>query len=896
MDRFRSGIFAAVLALAVASAFGVTYTYVRKEAAETVSGAWTFSAVPTFTNGLKTPLSLATDYTLADPAQTPVASQSATSGSFLSTRTYRLYIAWANLSGVTNLSTASNDFTPPVTLRRILLTRAETVPSGATGWLVYWSSSIDSHAVKHTCDSGGLDALLVSSGTTTYDCRGSTSGDVPHGGTNQTGVKAQTTFNTLGNDIIGFGTVGTTIGSVTQDVRRLRATGSALEYSSDSGASYLPLNPGAESITRLISICTVGCDYTTLEAACTAETSTSAAPIEYLIGPGTFVGQITACTGEDHAWFHGSGRGVTTLQFDTTQALQGVLQMGTTTNYVVSDMTIKGKIYQDLNGTNGGTIVWRDNQILTSDAFGDNDCGFLDRPGAGTRLYVEDNECRTNTDGFTCGRDCANAEFYHKGNSYGALFASSSANQTMKMVRFNSTPCVFIDSGSTISLDTAKTNGPMELYGYSWEGSEATGNCASTGRAFIDGLTSFIQNQTANQAGSAAVFVNIASGADELDELYLSANTSLIRSTDIDDTVARNVFVANTTTETYVSGGRYSTSGGTGNLDFETSGSTSNSINIMAVMYGEADEDTVNFPFRGLAVETAPATFTGSSASIQRRVSDGGLEGILLDNTDAVNTEESPYVYICNGGASEECFKVFLESGGDMRWSDVGGARKFTVKQDGSAYVSGDNLAVDHADPYLRLGDGTASDNGQVWFNSGSGAVQKWVDSTNRMDFSGVEYFRIAGITTGTVIDTAGDLTIDTTASQMVYGGASGAVKVVDPVQRTCYTQRGIASTDDNFVFWMADRAVTVTSVGCRCVGTCSTEATFTLEDNDGNAMTITGTNPTCVTTTTEATFAAVTANNSLVAGEGVAFDVTNTPVASTDWVTICITYTIDRQ
>lgn len=507
---------------------------------------------------------------------------------------------------------------------------------------------------------------------------------------------------------------------------------------------------------KIVNVCST-CLYTTLGAAWAAETSTSANPISYRIASGTFVGQIT-CSGEDHFEIAGAGRGVTTLQYDTTSALDGVLMMGNCTNYVVRDMTIKGKIYQDLAGTNGGMVVWRNNQILTSDAFGDTDCTFMDQPGAGTRLFIEDNECRTNTDGFTCGRTCANAEFYYRNNTFGPLFASSAANQTMKMVRFNSTPCFVYSQGNSILLDAAKTNGAMELYGYSFDGTEAGGNCAGTGRAFISGDVSYIQNSTSNQAGSAVVYVNIGSGADELDELYLVGNTSLTRSTDADDTTVRNVFIANTVTETYVSGGRYSSSGGTGNLDFETSGSTSNSINIMAVMYASADEDTVNFPFKGLAVDTAAATFTGAPASIKRLVSDTGVEGILLDNTDAVNTEESPYIYMCNGGVAEECFKVFLETDGAMRWSEAGNARRMTLSQLGELTIQGDHVAIDHADPYLRLGNGAASDNGQIWWNSSSTAVQKFNDTNDRMEWTGLGWYRFGTRASNPASCNVGDL------------------------------------------------------------------------------------------------------------------------------------------
>jgi hypothetical protein len=104
-----------------------------------------------------------------------------------------------------------------------------------------------------------------------------------------------------------------------------------------------------------------------------------------------------------------------------------------------------------------------------------------------------------------------------------------------------------------------------------------------------------------------------------------------------------------------------------------------------------------------------------------------------------------------------------------------------------------------------------------------------------------------------------------------------------------CAVVEDLAEGDDDFAFYMASEAITITSVGCNCRGTCSTLATFTLEDRGGNAMTITGTNPTCATTGA-ATFAAVTANNTLTAGEMIAFNVTNTPTAD-DTYAICVSY-----
>jgi hypothetical protein len=143
-------------------------------------------------------------------------------------------------------------------------------------------------------------------------------------------------------------------------------------------------------------------------------------------------------------------------------------------------------------------------------------------------------------------------------------------------------------------------------------------------------------------------------------------------------------------------------------------------------------------------------------------------------------------------------------------------------------------------------------------------------------------------------VATAGDVAIDTTANQLKYQ-SSGTTRVLSPVRTECAVIENLAAADDSFEFFMADAATTITSVGCRCRGTCTGSATFTLEDRGGVAMTITGTNPTCATTG-NATFAAVTASNALVAGEGLAFDVTNTPNPETDEYTLCVTRTLDAQ
>src|SRR3990167_6596446 len=70
--------------------------------------------------------------------------------------------------------------------------------------------------------------------------------------------------------------------------------------------TYLPMTK------KVVTVCASGCRYTTLNAACAAQTSTAANPIEYRIGPGAYTGKAT-CSGEDWATFHGSGASSTEI-------------------------------------------------------------------------------------------------------------------------------------------------------------------------------------------------------------------------------------------------------------------------------------------------------------------------------------------------------------------------------------------------------------------------------------------------------------------------------------------------------------------------------------------------------------------------------------------------------
>ena len=128
------------------------------------------------------------------------------------------------------------------------------------------------------------------------------------------------------------------------------------------------------------------------------------------------------------------------------------------------------------------------------------------------------------------------------------------------------------------------------------------------------------------------------------------------------------------------------------------------------------------------------------------------------------------------------------------------------------------------------------------------------------------------------------------TATAVAAGGVAGSAMGFD--FQSCAVFEDLAAADDNYEIFMANDAITIESVGCHCRGSCSTPAQISFEDRSGNAMT--HTTPTCSTGTGNTTYQSVTAAGSLVAGEGLAFDVDNAVSPETDAYTICFTWSVD--
>jgi hypothetical protein len=113
------------------------------------------------------------------------------------------------------------------------------------------------------------------------------------------------------------------------------------------------------------------------------------------------------------------------------------------------------------------------------------------------------------------------------------------------------------------------------------------------------------------------------------------------------------------------------------------------------------------------------------------------------------------------------------------------------------------------------------------------------------------------------------DDTYDTAADDHYF-------RVRNVIQSASAVFEDFADADDNYEIFMADYPVKILSVGCHCAsGTCTSGAVISLEDRGGNAMTH-GTVTCSISGNTS--FIDVTANNTLVAGEGLRFDVDTAP------------------
>jgi hypothetical protein len=681
--------------------------------------------------------------------------------------------------------------------------------------------------------------------------------------------------------------------------------------------------PGVAASDKIVHICASGCEYTTLNSACAAETSTAANPITYRVHAGSYAAADTMCSGEDHASFIGDGAATTILVgLDhgfgdvagndcgaDVKACRGAINTGTSTNVEVSGFHLKGSrgLWMNGAGTGGGSVYVHDNIFESIYTNGDEDCFFWRGFVAGSEVRVENNTCTTDADGFTIDND-GTTRIFSRNNVFhtAATVQSAAASWTLRSI-----PCFFYSQGDAfyISGGKASSNGIM---GYQFDGNPGNGSsgcAAGTAIGIIVGATANIANTTTNGNSGDAYFVRVATTAGELGRVDVIASDATV--TTADATTGSAYAVTNALagfTGLNVIGGRHRASGGAAGSTRDISSQGAGSpVNVLAVDYLTDSSATAAAPITMLQLAASTSTFgpgtwtytntTGNYPIVQ---SADGSSGLELDNTDEANAESSPTLILSNStaGAGDDSFFLQVDSGASLNFDYPAVGANILRLRTGPDLMQSmlGRFQISVAAASMEIGDGSGADGTALtWNTSGTDLVCTWNDTSNSLDCAGMEVLRLGGTTTAPTLDTAGDIGIDTTANQfLAYSG--GAVQTFDPVRQACAVVIDLTDSDDNFEFFMANQAITITSVGCHCRGTCTTKATFTLEDRAGNAMTITGTNPTCSETTGNATYAAVTAANGLVTGEGLRFDVTNTPNPLTDEYTLCVTYTIDRQ
>lgn len=183
----------------------------------------------------------------------------------------------------------------------------------------------------------------------------------------------------------------------------------------------------------------------------------------------------------------------------------------------------------------------------------------------------------------------------------------------------------------------------------------------------------------------------------------------------------------------------------------------------------------------------------------------------------------------------------------------------------------------------------------ELTFINSSTATAGRIFVANGNDFDSVALSGDATIASGGAVTLAdGSLSLSELSDVNTATVTAGSLLIADGTSwesvtfksNPCLVISDVTSSDDNFPLSTKPIPRTVLQVGCRCHGTCTTKANIALEDDSGNAMT--HSTPTCATAGTVITYQNVTAANTLIAGEGLRMDVTNTPSPATDEYEVC--------
>ena len=672
------------------------------------------------------------------PPPTPTAGATS-GGSCSSAFTYQFYRSDANLSGETALSAVSTRYKPASGSSNIVNLAFGSFPNNASAIHLWFSRSDDEYSTIYACGTGGV-ITDVTSGVSA-SCLCSTSS-----------VATKPTSNTTSNLYN--------------------------QYSVTSPTSVYFARPSV----KVVEVCPIGCKYQTLNAACAAETSTATNPIRFYIHAATYAAADTMCSGQDHASFVGDGIGVTTLQsldhgygFDYTStdcvatpfACEGALNLGTSTNIEVANISLKGTrgIYWAANTTGGGESYIHDTELngtLTTN--GDEDSILIDSPAAGSRFTFANNIARTNGDGLTIDNIQDDTTSVYSSNN--RLFIDNSTNLIVQdgMWALRSIPCLFVSTGDQIRAIGRKPTATdaNAIYGFQFDGNPRTAgkSCSGSGVATINSASIYVESK-ATAGTSAARAISVGSNATELGTLNVNGTNAQAVSNDAGTGISYGIDLANTTSVVNVGGGYYRASGGTNVFDLNSVANAS--LNIFP---------SVNYLTRRGNETVAPLAelnVTSNSKGITLSASDANSSMLVVKNTDAVNDEGSPYLNFRSSAVSPENYYVSVGNTGTLTFWDGSFNPRFQLTQTGILSTQGDLRALADGSN-LYLGNGGNNDQNQIFFNATNSLSIKWRSSTKRWEMSGNVAMSIgqgSDLSVGSCV--AGDVAYDTGGATKEY-------------------------------------------------------------------------------------------------------------------------------
>lgn len=554
--------------------------------------------------------------------------------------------------------------------------------------------------------------------------------------------------------------------------------------------------------SKIVEICASGCEYSTLNVACAAETSTASVPIKFHVQAGTYAAADTMCSGQDHFSIIGDGRGVTSLTgldhgfgggvggtfncTTTPQACKGAINLGTSTNGEISGMSLYGGrgVWWNGAGTGGGQIYAHDLYMEPTQQNLDEDCFFVQDVVSGTDITYENNHCNSWGDGFTL-NESANVAIHGHGNTW--RNPSSTLLQIGAAWAFRAIPCLFDSSGDTIYYSGGRPGGAAaaSFYGYYFTGTDAK-TCASNARIRITSPNVYINNTTPNGFSSTGMGILLDSTVAGVVSFDVTNPQFRIAVTDTTTGQSQGIRNVNTSIIPNVVGGYIRATGGlaANTKDIKvTPGDGTVKINVTGVDF-TSDSGSVNLIVAGdqrWLSASQSATFgkaflvnvTSSNPTIA--VTATGTIGLLLDNTNTGTTETSPYLVFKPGTNADTGWFQYADGSANasLHLQTSAAADRLKIDNDGkvtfTGTTNGQSFSISNPGVGLFLGDGNANDNVQIVFNVATDLTMAWIESAKRLNLTGAEQVRFTGKATAPATCSIGDTYIDTSAGVVAW-------------------------------------------------------------------------------------------------------------------------------